>query len=170
VISPRALAALQLDYVRSNADGDSILLADGKTRVQRLGTIELDLHFAFLDSNSSIARFTLRYTVMDIPMDIILGVEALRSLFPDDQITRYFTSPSILASLPSPLEPLFSYDPRHDDEPRPLPLSSPSPLPPSSLPDYHHHAAVFMLMEELSDLQIHNDRQVLEEASKQSEE
>ena len=33
VISPRALRAMQLRYLTSNGDGDSIVLADGKTRV-----------------------------------------------------------------------------------------------------------------------------------------
>ena len=169
MISPRELNRLHLEQLTSNDDGDSVLLGDGTTRVQRLGSIELDLHFAFLSLDTHVTRFTLKYAVIDIPFDVILGVEALRSLFPNDTITRFFPQPSHNASTPLYHRPLFHYHPYTNITPCPtsrLVDHPPAPLPsPSSpRPDFTHFAAFFMMVDDLNDEQLHNGRTGLEEA------
>lgn len=43
--------------------------------------------------------------------DLILGVNALRTLFPNDSLTSFFIPPSVLASVPVPLTVQYDFDP-----------------------------------------------------------
>jgi hypothetical protein len=79
--------------------------------MQRIGTVELDLHIFFLDSSRTPARLHLRCEVMPLRTDLLLGVEALRALFPNDNLTRFFIPPSLLASIPEPLTVELTLDP-----------------------------------------------------------
>ena len=77
----------------------------------RMGTVDLDLHIFFLDSSRTPARLHLRCEVMPLRTDLLLGVEALRALFPNDNLTRFFIPPSMLASIPEPLTVELELDP-----------------------------------------------------------
>jgi len=48
---------------------------------------------------------------MPLRTDLLLGVEALRALFPNDNLTRFFIPPSLLASIPEPLTVELELDP-----------------------------------------------------------
>jgi len=48
---------------------------------------------------------------MPLRTDLLLGVEALRALFPNDSLTRFFIPPSVLASIPEPLTVELEFDP-----------------------------------------------------------
>ena len=155
---------MKLTHLISNPDGDSVLLGDGVTRIPRLGTIDLDLHFAFLDDELRMSRFALRYAVINIPFDIILGVEALRSLFPNDDITRYFPLPSHTTTTPLYLQPTHQYHPYTHVEPQSIATDLYYSLPTTTQPttNYNHLAAVLVLNDQLNDMQLSDQ---LEEAA-----
>ena len=111
-ISPRAVEELGLTITPPKGDVKEIRLADGKTVIQRIGTVVLDLHIFFLhmDKEQPPQRMRIGCEVMPCFTDLILGVNALRILFPNDHLTNFFIPPSVLASVPIPLTVEYDYD------------------------------------------------------------
>ena len=73
--------------------------ADGATTL-RLGKVDLQLQLHFPASKREVLSFDMRVEVMPCAYDIILGVEALRLIFPNDEIMSYAPPASSIADPP----------------------------------------------------------------------
>ena len=98
IIRPETVSELGLAIKPPTGQITSVVLADGRTQMPRMGTVEMDLHIFFLDSSRDPVRLHLRCEIMPLRTDLLLGVEALRALFPNDCLTQFFIPPSLLLS------------------------------------------------------------------------
>ena len=103
IINEATVKQLSLSVKPPSGPVTEVTLADGKTKMQRIGTVELDLHIYFMNTDRQPARLHLRCKVMPLMTDLLFGVEALHALFPNDSISQFFIPPSMLASVPQPL-------------------------------------------------------------------
>ena len=138
-IAPSTIVELGLTHLIKPPEGPitEVELADSKTKVPRIGTLTLDLQIFFLGTDRATANLRMKLEIMTTHTDLLFGVDTLRTLFPNDELTRFFISPSLLASIPIPIDPLSPLDP--SIEPTPIThtyLQNLRPLSQSSLP-YH---------------------------------
>jgi hypothetical protein len=112
-ISPQTVQQLGLTIAPPTGPVKEVKMADGKTVVPRIGTVVLDLHVFFLctEKEKRPVRMRMNCEVMQCHTDLILGVNALRTLFPNDSLTSFFIPPSVLASVPVPLTVEYDFDP-----------------------------------------------------------
>ena len=121
-ISPSTIKELGLTHLIKPPEGPitEVELADTKTTVQRIGTIILDLRNFLLGSDRATANLRMKLEIMNIDTDLLFGVDTLKILFPNDELTRFFISPSLLASIPIPIDP--SCPPDSSIQPTPITL------------------------------------------------
>ena len=112
-ISPNAVLQLGLanQIVPPKGPVTEVTLADGKTKVKRIGTLTLKLHVFFLGAEREPAHLHLSCEVMPLHTDLLFGVDTLSVLFPNDNLTQFFIPPSFLSSLPTPLTVEYEFDP-----------------------------------------------------------
>jgi len=112
-ISPQAVQQLGLTITPPTGPVKEVKMADGKTVIPRIGTVLLDLHVFFfgVEQEKRPVRMRMNCEVMPCHTDLIFGVNALRTLFPNDSLTSFFIPPSVLASVPVPLTVEYDFDP-----------------------------------------------------------
>ena len=113
-ISPNAVLQLGLSQqiVPPKGPVTEVTLADGKTKVKRIGTLTLKLHVFFLGAEREPAHLHLTCEIMPLHIDLLFGVDTLSVLFPNDNLTQFFIPPSFLSSLPIPLTVEYEFDPQ----------------------------------------------------------
>jgi hypothetical protein len=99
IIDKDLVKRLKLQITRVN-DGTLIQLAD-KSKVKRIGYVTMVLSFIKHGvKQQEKVRMKKRFEIMDCNQSMILGVDVIPTLFPNDEIKHYIIQPAKIATQP----------------------------------------------------------------------